>query len=105
MNKEKLNRLYNKSKKIADIMKELNKTEYKGYKLKISLYETFLSLDDTFISNSLKSYYSDENLSDFMPATKINIMQTFENDIKNNLFEELENQYFDFQFGSESNGK
>ena len=103
MTKEKLNKLYEKSKKITDIMIELGKNEYKNYKLKISLYETFLSLDDTFITNTLKSVYIDENLNNFIPKTKIEVMEKFETDIDSHLFEDLEKEWSHF-IGSEDNG-
>ena len=96
MTKEKMETLYNKSSEYINMMTELGKDNYKNYKLKFSSQGTFLTLDDSYISSSLKNDYIDDNLSDFVPATTIEIMKQFEYDIDNNFFDELEKSYIYF---------
>ena len=55
MTKEKMNELYDASKKIVNIMLTLGMTNYNGYTLKFTSQGTFLMLKDTYISPTLKT--------------------------------------------------
>ena len=96
MTKEKMNELYDASKKIVNIMLTLGMTNYNGYTLKFTSQGTFLMLKDTYISLTLKNDYIGENLNNFMPATTSEVMEQFNSDLNNNFFETLENVYNEY---------
>ena len=96
MTKEKMNELYNVSKKIVYIMIELGITNYNGYTLKFTSQGNFLMLRYTFISPTLKDSYIKEDLNNFIPATTKKIMERFNSDLGNNFFETLENLYIKY---------
>ena len=96
MTKEKMNELYKKAKKIADIMLTLGMSNYNGYTLKFTSQGTFLMLRDTYISLTLKNNYIGENLNNFMPATTSEVMEQFNSELNNNFFETLENVYNEY---------
>lgn len=96
MTKEKMNELYNISKKIVYIMIELGITNYNSYSLKFTSQGTFLMLQDEFISPTLKNIYIKENLNNFIPATTNEIMIQFNTDLNYNFFEILENKYMEY---------
>lgn len=96
MTKEKMNNLYNISKKIVYMMIELGITNYNGYSLKLTTQENFLILRDTFISPTLKNVYSSEDLNNFIPATSNEIMKQFNSDLSHDFFKALENLYIDY---------
>ena len=96
MTKEKMNELYKKSQEIVAMMAELGIKEYKGYLLKSISSETFLMLNNTYISSSLLDTYIDDNLNKFMPTTTMKIMIQFNNDINNDKFVPLEELYQNF---------
>ena len=96
MTKEQMNELYEKSLEIVTMMEELGIKEYKGYLLKSISSETFLMLNNTYISSSLSDTYVDDNLNKFIPAASLEVMKQFQNDIENHIFEELSNTYLAF---------
>ena len=96
MTKEKMNELYNISKKIVYIMSELGITNYNGYTLKFTSQGNFFMLRDTFISPVLKNTYIDGNLNNFIPAITIEIIKKFESDLEQDFFETLENEYIEY---------
>ena len=74
-------------------MLTLGMSNYNGYTLKFTSQGTFLMLRDVYISLTLKNDYIGENLNNFMPATTNEIMEQFNSDLNNNLFETLEKIY------------
>ena len=93
MIKEKINKLFEKSQKIINMMKKLGIKEYNGYSILDTAVGSFLILDGIPITSSLSDTYLGNDLSKFMPGTTIEIIEKFEDDIENNLFLELENLY------------
>ena len=96
MTKEKMNDLYNISKKIVYMMIELGITNYNGYTTKFTSQGNFLTLRSVFISPTLKNTYNKENLNNFIPATTNEAMEQFRCDLNNNFFLTLENLYTDY---------
>lgn len=91
MTKEKINKLFEKSQKIKNMMKKLGIKEYHGYSILDTAVGEFLVLDDIPITSSLSDSYIGNDLSKFMPRTTIEIIEKFEGDLENNLFLELDN--------------
>ena len=93
MTNEKINKLFEKSQKIKNMMKKLGMMEYHGYSILDTAVGEFLILGGIPITSSLSDSYLENDLSKFMPRTAIEIMENFENDVENNLFLKLENFY------------
>ena len=74
-------------------MKKLGMMEYHGYSILDTAVGKFLVLDGITITSSLSDTYLGNDLSKFMPRTTVEIIEKFEDDIKNKLFSELENFY------------
>ncbi len=93
MIKEKINKLFENSQDILNMMKKLGIKEYHGYSVLDTAVGNFLILDGIPITSSLSDTYLGNDLSKFMPRTTVEIIEKFEDDIKNKLFSELENFY------------
>ena len=93
MTKDKLNKLFEKSQEIINMMNKLGIKEYHGYSILDTAVGKFLILGGIPITSSLSDSYLENDLSKFMPRTAIEIMENFENDVENNLFLKLENFY------------
>ena len=93
MTKEKIKKLFEKSKEIINMMKKLGIKEYYGYSILDTAVGSFLILEGIPITYSLSDTYLGNDLSKFIPRTTIEIMGKFEEDIKNKVFLELENFY------------
>ncbi|MCP1226304.1 hypothetical protein [Sebaldella sp. S0638] len=93
MTKEKINKLFEKSQDIINMMNELGIRKYRGYSFRDTAVGNFLILDDIPITSSLSDTYLGNDLSKFMPRTTVEIMEKFEEDIENNVFLELEDFY------------
>ena len=78
---------------VDSLMNELGIKEYHGYFILDTAVEKFLILDGIPITSSLSDTYLGNDLSKFMPRTTVEIIEKFEDDIKNKLFSELENFY------------
>ena len=96
MTKEKMNKLYNISKIMASMLRELGITNYNGYSSKFTSQGIFLILRDTYITLTLEYKYIDENLNNFIPATTLEIMKQFDFDLEHDFFETLENVYVEY---------
>ncbi len=93
MTEDKIKELFEKSQKIKNMMTKLGIKEYHGYFILDTAVGSFLILDGVPITSSLSDTYLGNDLSKFMPRTTVEIMEKFEDDIKNKLFSELENFY------------
>ena len=67
--------------------------EYYEYSILDTAVGEFLILGGIPITSSLSDTYLGNDLSKFMPRTTVEIIEKFEDDIKNKLFSELENFY------------
>ena len=93
MIKEKINKLFENSQDILNMMKKLGIKEYHGYSVLDTAVGNFLILDGIPITSSLSDTYLGNDLSKFMPRTTVEIIKKFEEDIENKVFLELENFY------------
>ena len=93
MIKEKINKLFENSQDILNMMKKLGIKEYHGYSVLDTAVGNFLILDGIPITSSLSDTYLGNDLSKFMPRTTVEIMEKFERNNINNLFLEIENFY------------
>lgn len=96
MTKEKMNKLYKKSQEIINMMEELGIKEYNGYILKTISSGTFLMLNNTSITSTLSNTYISDDLNKFIPATSLEVMIQFNNNINNNKVVTLEELYKKF---------
>ena len=93
---KKINKLFEKSQDILNMMNELGIIEYRGYSILDTAVEDFLILEGILVTVSLSDTYLGNDLSKFIPRTTIEIIEKFEDDIENNLFFELEIFYSSF---------
>ena len=102
MTKEKMENLYEIAKEIVDMMYILGLRQYRNYSLTINSQGNFLKLSNTYISSSLSDIYVYNNLNKYMPATSIEAIKQFEEDIENGIFIELHDMYLAFNQSSEN---
>ena len=93
MTEDKIKELFEKSQNIKNMMNKLGILKYHRYSILDTAVGNFLILDGIPITSSLSDTYLGNDLSKFMPRTTVEIMEKFEDDIKNKLFSELENFY------------